>query len=94
MQLVHFLLTSNTMLHWKDSRVNRKSSGGIKNKDGEVETDKENILARWAEFYEELYSDNPVSTNIDDSHEDPIPEILKCEVEKAINELKIEKAQV
>ena len=62
---------------------------GIKNKDGEVETDKEKIVARWAEFYEELYSDIPVATNIDDSHEDPIPEFLKCEVEKAINELKI-----
>ena len=41
------------------------------------------------EFYEELYSDKTVSTIIDDSHEDAIPEILKCEVEKAINELKI-----
>ena len=67
-------------------------SWGIKNKDGEVETDKENMLASWAEFYEELYSDNPVATNIDDSHEDPIPKILKCEVEKAINELKIGKS--
>ena len=64
----------------------------IKNKDGVVDTDKENILARWAEFYEELYLDNPVATNIDDSHEDPIPELLKCEVEKAINELKIGKS--
>ena len=54
-------------------------------------TDKEKLLERWAEFYEELYADNPSTVNIDDSHEEEIPNFLKCEVETAINELKIGK---
>ena len=46
-------------------------SRGIRYKDGAVETYKEKIIERWAEFHEQLYSDSPVATNIDDSHEDP-----------------------
>ena len=50
--------------------------------------DKEKILERWAE----LYADNPSTVNIDDSREEAIPNFLKCEVETAINELKIGKS--
>ena len=67
-------------------------SWGVKNKEGEVVTDKEKILERWAEFYEELYADDPSTVNIDDSREEAIPNFLKCEVETAINELKIGKS--
>ena len=67
-------------------------SWGVKNKEGEVVTDKEKILERWAEFYEELYADDPSTVNIDDSHEEAIPTFLKCELETAINELKIGKS--
>ena len=67
-------------------------SWGVKNKEGEVVTDKEKILERWAEFYEELYADDPSTVNIDDSCEEAIPNFLKCEVETAINELKIGKS--
>ena len=57
-------------------------SWGVKNKEGEVETDTEKILERWAEFYEELY--HPSTVNIDDSNEEEIPNFLKCEVETEI----------
>ena len=39
-------------------------SWGVKNKKGEVVTDKVKILERWAEFYEELYADDPSTVNM------------------------------
>ena len=45
----------------------RNISWGIKNKDGKMLTSKEEILERWATFYEELYDDpntcEPLPTN-------------------------------
>ena len=67
-------------------------SWGIKDSNGNILTDKENILERWAEFYEELYQDNSVATNVDDTLEDEIPTILRHEVEHAIRKLKIGKS--
>ena len=56
-------------------------------------TEKENILERWAEFYEELYNDTDSSTSMPDfSEEDVIPPILSSEVEEAIKHLKIGKS--
>jgi len=56
-------------------------------------TDKESILERWAEFYEELYNDIDSSTSMPDfSEEDTIPPILSSEVEEAIKHLKIGKS--
>ena len=66
----------------------RNISWGIKSKDDIVLTSKEDILERWAEFYEELYSDDSISPQIDDSREDPIPPILLSEIEHAISNLK------
>ena len=63
-------------------------SWGIKDKDGEILTNKTKILERWAEFYEELYKDQPNYIVIDDSQEDVIPIILRSEVEHAIKEMK------
>ena len=53
-------------------------SWGIKTKDGTILTDKESILERWAEFYEDLYKDDP-STYLepDYSEEEAIPPILR-----------------
>ena len=51
-------------------------SWGVKNKEGGVVTDKEKILERWAEFYEEFYDDDPSSLDIDYSHEEAIPNCL------------------
>ena len=67
-------------------------SWGIKAKNGDILTDKEGILERWAEFYEDLYKDDILSFDIDDTHEDSIPQILRSEVENAIQKLKIGKS--
>ena len=52
---------------------------GIQDKDGEILTDKQKILERWAEFYEELYKDDTCDVTIDDSDEDEIPPLLKMQ---------------
>ena len=65
---------------------------GIKDKDGKILTKKEDILKRWADFYENLYHDTPVATYIDDANEDEIPPILRIEVETAINNMKNSKS--
>ena len=49
-------------------------------------------MERWAEFYEELYRDNPTETNVDDTHEAVIPEKLRCVVELVIQQLKTGKS--
>ena len=63
-------------------------SWGIKDQDGTVITNKEQILERWASFYETLYSDNFVDSVIDVSGDEPVPLILKSELEYAIKNLK------
>ena len=70
----------------------KEISWAIKDSNGNILTDKESILERWAKFYEELYHDDPVCTNVDDAHEDAIPIILRSEVEQAIQELKTGKS--
>ena len=39
-------------------------SWGIQDKDGEILTDKQKILERWAEFYEELYKADPCNVTM------------------------------
>ena len=63
-------------------------SWGIKDTDGTILTDKAAILERWANFYEGLYFDNSVADPINDSSEDPLPTILKSEVQYAIKHIK------
>ena len=63
-------------------------SWGVMDIDGTVLTDKESILERWAKFYEDLYFDNSVADPINDAQEEPIPPILKSEVESAIKNIK------
>ena len=64
----------------------RTISWGIEGKDGTVLTNKDEILERWAGFYEELYDDTPPTiqpkTNLD------IPPITLFEVEESIIKLK------
>ena len=67
-------------------------SWGINDKNNEILTNKVDIMERWAEFYDELYRDNPSEVNIDDSEEDEIPPITQGEVRKAIEDLKIGKS--
>ena len=70
----------------------KEISWGIKDSNGNILTDKESVLERWAEFYEELYHDDPTGTIVNDTCEDAIPQILRTEVEKAIHELKTGKS--
>ena len=70
----------------------RNISWGIKDHDGNLLTNKDNIIERWAKFYEELYFDDSTAASIDDVSYDPIPPILKTEVEHAIKNLKTGKS--
>ena len=63
-------------------------SWGIKDKNGTLLTNKDQILERWANFYEELYADDSNNSPINDSSEDEIPAIRKNEIEAAINTMK------
>ena len=81
------------MCRLKKLKANPKNiSWGIKDKNDNILTNKSEILDRWAEFYEQLYFDDSPNTEIDDSTEDPIPEILKSEIVHAINHLKTGKS--
>ncbi len=61
---------------------------GIRNEQGELLTDKEAILERWAGFYEKLYNDKTAMFSMQAESEEPIPSILKEEVEHAIKNIK------
>ena len=52
------------------------------------------MLERWAQFYEDLYNDTPSGRNNENSpqDDDPIPAILKSEVENAVLNVKIGKS--
>ena len=69
-------------------------SWGLKDKNRNIVTDKERVLERWAEFYEDLYNDTPSGRNNENSSQDddPIPAILKSEVENAVLNVKIGKS--
>ena len=66
----------------------RNISWGIKDKNGKILTSKEDILERWATFYEELYDDPNTCDPLPTPDEHPIPPILKSEISSAINKLK------
>ena len=88
-----FLRKSSTTTTIKRLKSKPKEiSWGIKDQNGNILTDKESVLERWAEFYEELYHDDPTDTIVNDTCEDAIPQILITEVEKAIHELKTGKS--
>ena len=64
-------------IKWLKSKP-KDISWGIKAKDGTILTDKESILERWAEFYEDLYKDDPITYfEPDYSEEEAIPPILR-----------------
>ena len=78
----------------KKLKTNRKNiSWAIKDKDGKLLTSKEDILERWAAFYEELYAD---STNCHPIHVDPgepaNPPMMTSEIEGALVKLKCGKS--
>ena len=62
----------------KKLKTNRRNiSWGIKDKNGKLLTSKEEILERWAIFYEDLYADPSVCQPIDiDASEPSIPRIM------------------
>ena len=74
----------------KKLKTNRKNiSWALKDKNGKLLTSKEDILERWATFYEELYDDQTTCHPIDVSHsEPPIPRIIKREIQAALKKLK------
>ena len=65
----------------------RNISWGVKDKNGKVLTSKDEILERWATFYEELYDDPNTCDPLPPDTENPIPSILKSEVASAIDKL-------
>ena len=65
----------------------RNISWGVKDKNGKVLTSKDEILERWATFYEELYDDPNTCEPLPPDKDNPIPTILKSEVSSAIDKL-------
>ena len=69
---------------------NKKEDGCIRDKDGNVLFDKEDVLERWAKYVEELYEDE--RGEIPKFEPDVGEEIMQEEVEKAIKGMKDGKA--
>ena len=65
----------------------RNISWGIKDKNGKMLTSREEILERWATFYEELYDDPNTCAPLPTNDELPIPPITKSEIISAMNRL-------
>ena len=62
----------------------------MKEKDGYITTNRERILDRCAKFYQNLYEDtvhNIIKVDAED-----VPPIIDCEVEKALQQMKNNKA--
>ena len=70
----------------------RNISWGIKDKNGKILTSKEDILERWATFYEELYDDPNVCDPLSTEGELPIPPITVSEIVNAINKIPVGKS--
>ena len=66
----------------------------LKDKKRNIVTDKERVLERWVEFYEDLYNDTPLGRNNENSSQGdgPVLAILKSKVENAVLNLKIGKS--
>ena len=72
----------------KKLKTNKRNiSWGIKDKNGKILTSREEILERWAVFYEELYDDPNPCDPLSADDELPIPSITKSEIITAINRL-------
>ena len=79
------------MKRLKLSKTVNVKSWSMKDKDGNVLTKHDEILERWAEFYENLYFDERVNT--EKFEEDvSIPPVMYDELVYAINKLKSEKS--
>lgn len=64
----------------------------IKDKNGNVLTDSEDVLERWREYVKELFED--IRGEVPETNEELNgPEILREEVEQAVKEMKREKAE-
>jgi len=75
-------------LAMKKLKTNKRNiSWGIKDKNGKILTSREEILERWAVFYEELYDDPNPCDPLSADDELPIPSITKSEIITAINRL-------
>jgi hypothetical protein len=83
----------------KDAKSSRTAV--IKDNNGKLLTEKEDVMNRWKEYIEILYDKDgkPTEEDIQLEQEDQIqedykgPEILKSEIEKAIDEMKNNKAE-
>ena len=65
----------------------RNISWGIKDKNGKILTSREEILERWATFYEDLYHNPNICDTLPTTGELPIPSITKEEIVSAMNRL-------
>lgn len=62
----------------------------LKEEDGTATSNRERILERCAEFYENLYKD--AAQNIIRANAEEVPPVLDSEIEKAMKEMKNNKA--
>jgi hypothetical protein len=78
-------------LAMKELKYKKRSiSWGIEGKDGDVLTNKDDILERWASFYEDLYADEPPI--IQTKSKLNIPPITLAEVDESVDRLKTGKS--
>lgn len=68
----------------------KRSSNCIKNKDGKMLFDEDEIKSRWEEYVSELYNDDRGETP--ETEDDDGEEVLISEIQKAIKDLKSRKA--
>src|SRR5438552_2448862 len=80
----------------KAARFNIKEGksliAAIRNKDGSITTNRDKIIERCAKFYKELYSSTTDRPNPPTTDDEPIPEILDCEVLHAMRQMANNKA--
>ena len=76
----------NAMKNLKNARRRKQISRGVKASNGELLTEKIDILERWATFYEDLYSGNQDHPEI--ATNDTIPKILLEEIQHVLKILK------
>src|SRR5438552_6281888 len=93
-QVIQQALTNGRRL--KAAQLNIKEGksliAAIRNKDGSITINRDKLIERCAEFYKELYSSTTDRPNPPTTDDEPIPEILDCEVLHAMRQMADNKA--
>ena len=81
-----------------ENKSSQKTKTGIKNRNGTLLTQPDDVKSRWKEYIEELYAkdEKPNAINLESENETDFnnigPEIIEVEIREAIKEMKTRKA--